>query len=469
MTSKKAINSSTEQAWPYSSLQVIRDDSELVHAINRQIDMLNDEFVNKPIPAYISDLKNPHNALKSLIGKKIYQTLYPGHISTDSARQLLCVITPLNMMASKWRAQYYLDGNPEHYSIGVADYYGNKDHRSVKAITQFEAFIKQNGDFMVRAKGMANDIDMLVADIIRIKPRTEYDFDDPHITFSTGFDDAKRYVEEMIADKLSKYPATPHLAEKESQDHAFYKHLCKNAGIHSILNGGKYLIKENVMMHDAFTEFLHWMAGRVLDVPYITSKEDWQIACCIAAIHAVDRGGRGQIAKQLATNLQEDYIERVSIYVHYLRYSRNKSNKSLTLKLIRKGKTNKEIMIYPVLANIRDDIFSQDPNELLEKTFSHLNERKSNEEITKYAANIFSAITCWEDSYENVTGQIDDYFLYRQNNWIHRNKIMEKLLPLNFEQLTDFHQEIVPILQGEKKRLEVIRDAILNARNHAYL
>ncbi len=80
-----------------------------------------------------------------------------------------------------------------------------------------------------------------------------------------------------------------------------------------------------------------------------------------------------------------------------------------------------------------------------------------------------SAITCWEDSYENVTGQIDDYFLYRQNNWIHRNKIMEKLLPLNFEQLTDFHQEIVPILQGEKKRLEVIRDAILNARNHAYL
>lgn len=461
--------SSTAQAWPYSSLPVIRDDSALVHAINHQIDALKNEFDYKTIPAYTSDLKNPHNALKSLIGKEIYQTLYPGHISTDSARQLLCVITPLNLMASKWRAQYFLNENPEHYSIGVADYYGDKHHRSVKAINQFEAFMKQNGNFMNNTKGMANDIDMLVTDIIRLKPRTEYDFDDPKITFLTGFDDAKRYVEDMITDRLSKYPATPHLAEKESQDHVFYQHLCKNAGIHSIINGGKYFIKENAMMYDAFIEFLHWIAGRVHDEPCITSIEDWQIACCIAAIHAVDRCGRGQIVKQLETNLQEDYIERVSIYVHYLRNARKRSNKSLTLKLIRKGQTNKEIMIFPALKNIRDDIFSKDPNELLRKTFAHLNERKSNEEITKYAANIFSAITCFGDSYENARNQIDDYFLYRRNTWGHRNKIMEKLLPLNFEQLTHFHQEIVPILQEEKERLELIRDAILHARNHAYL
>lgn len=462
MTSKQ-----DKPTWPYSTLPDITNDSALLHAINNQIYTLKDDFLYKNPPPYTSDLKNPHNALKSVIGKRIYQEIYLRHISTESARQLLLVITPLNLLAGKWRAQYFLDDNPEHYSIGVADYYGDEEHRSVKAISKFEAFMKENGNFMNRAKNMANDIDMLVADIIRLKPRTEYDFDDPRITFSSGLDDAKLYTEEIIDAALSKYPTTnPHLVEEEANDYAFYQHFCKNAGINSIINGGKFLIKENTMMHHAFSAFLDWLAKHPLDDSY-TSEEDWQIACCIAAIHAVDRGGRGQIARQFKMNYQEDYIWRVVTYVHYLRNVRSGSNKSLTLKLIRKGKTNKDIMIFPALIMIKEDIFSNDVNELLEKTIVHLKERKSNEEITKYAANIFSALTCWEYSSDDIETHTEDYFYYRNQAWCHRNKIMEKLLPLNFEQLFNFHHEVVPILQGEKKRLEMMRDAILHARNCA--
>lgn len=463
MTSKQ-----DKPTWPYSTLPDITNDSALLHAINSQIYTLKDEFLYKNHPPYTSDLKNPHNALKSIIGKRIYQEIYLRHISTESARQLLLVITPLNLLAGKWRAQYLLDDNPEHYSIGVADYYGDEEHRSVKAISKFEAFMKENGNFMNLAKNMANDIDLLVADIICLKPRTENDFDDPRITFSSGLDDAKLYTEEIIDAVMSKYSTTtPHLVEEEVNDYAFYQHFCKNAGINSIINSGKCLIKENTMMHHAFSAYLDWLAKHPLDDSY-NSEEDRQIAYCIAAINAVDRGGRGQASRRFKINCQEEYIRRVVTYVHYLRNARSGSNKSLTLKLIRKGKTNKDIMIFPVLIMIKEDIFSNDANEFLEKTIVHLKGRKSNEEITKYAANIFSALTSWEYSSDDIDTHIEDYFYYRNQAWSHRNKIMEKLLPLNFEQLINFHHEVFPILQGEKKRLEMMRDAILHARNCAF-
>lgn len=116
----------------------------------------------------------------------------------------MLLVTPLNLLAPKWRKQYVLKDNPEHYSLGYYDFFEDKSHDGAIAATRFEEFLQVNGNFLWNSQKIVHVLEKKIVEILRMKPRVNYDFDDPAVTYLTGLEETFAYLDAAIDGCLKK-------------------------------------------------------------------------------------------------------------------------------------------------------------------------------------------------------------------------------------------------------------------------
>lgn len=440
---------------PLGELPNPASENALLAEINEKIATLRGRFASGKNVKQVLDLKNHRNALADTIGPSIVKTQYPRYSGTDSARHLLRLMAPLNVLAPKWRKQYVLKESAAHYSLGYYDFFDDQSHDGATAAGIFECFITGHGDFLRISQKSAYAIEMLIVEILRLKPRVENDFNHPDVTYLCGLPEAYAWLDGVIDGALADFPEFFHPAADERATQAFYKHLCKNAGLHVFINAGVYYMHDSEVTCDAIAAWLRWkQEGLAFTLPPM-DEEEYRIACCIAAIHAVDRSAGGDWREQAYQNLRPEYLVRITEFVHYLRYAKDEMRKPVTLRLIRRGSNNKTLALYPALAAMADKTYSPDVEEMINSAMRLSQQRELQGELLKYVSNVFGALTCWEGFESDIDAQMLAYCESRKSNWAYRTAFIRKLLRLDYAQLQQFHQQVAPILYYEYERLDI--------------
>lgn len=445
----------------FSDLPLITDNDSLMDEINNKLDLQKKKFKSGKKYTYVSDLKNSRKALGSIIGDDVIKKQYPNYSNSDSAKYLMWLITPLNILSPKWRKQYILKESQKHYSLGCYDFIDDKYHDGAIAVEIFEKFIQDHGNYYHETLTKCNRIERNIIEIIRLKPRVDNNYQDDSITYLCGLSEAYIFLDNIIDNYLDKYDELPHPVSDEIKTRSFYQHFCKNAGLNYLINSGNYHIKESEDLEKIILEYLNWNSKdrSSIEIPNI-SNDEYLIAKCIAAMHACDRAPKKDISLQLHQNLNPKYLKRVTKFVHYLRFGKN-NDKNIMLRLIRRGNNNKYIQIYPTLVEFYEKVYSEDNERLIRNILELLEKKEIYAEITKYLSNIFSAMSCWEEEESNADIHMTDYCSYRKSVWSYRTKFMYKLLRLDYYQLEQFYREVNPILFKEYRKL----DSILEEKN----
>ncbi|HGN1201408.1 hypothetical protein [Providencia rettgeri] len=406
----------------------------------------------------VDDLKNHRNSVRSLLGSEIARVQYPNHKNTQSNRRLVLLMAPLNVLAKKWRKSYVLKDDPAYYSLNYYDFHDDRQHYSAIASEMFETYIANHGNFMRIAQETACAMEIMVVEILRMKPRVDNDYDAPDATYLTGLSDAFQFLDRMIDAVLDKYTVNTHSAVDEENTLAFFKHVCKNAGLHVLINEGMYFIKESEEFESSVSAYLHWRKDQESFLSPKAGSEEMMIATCIAVIHALERSAGGNWRAQLERNMNPKYLERVADFVRYLRYAKNEDNSPLSLQLLRRGATSKGLAIYSALIDMCNLIYRKDFDELVLRAIAVLDERKLHGELRKYVGNIFSVMSCWEGFESDISAQMSGYCVSRKLSWAYRTGFIRKLLRLDYVQLHQFHQDIAPVMYDECARLESALD-----------
>ncbi|CAI2481589.1 Uncharacterised protein [Serratia proteamaculans] len=425
--------------------------------VNRAMAILAPHFKTGQSYKEVDDLKNHRNSVRSLLGPEIARVQYLNHKNTQSDRRLVLLMAPLNVLAKKWRKSYVLKDDPAYYSLSYYDFHDDRQHYSAVASEMFETYIANHGNFMRLAQETAGAIESMVVEILRMKPRVDNDFDAPDATYLTGLSDTFQFLDRMIDAVLEKYTVNTHSAADEENTLAFYKHVCKNAGLHVLINEGMYFIKESEEFESSVSAYLHWHKDQESFSSPKAGSEEMMIATCIAVIHALERSAGGNWRAQLERNMNPKYLGRVADfvrYVRYVRYAKNEENSPLSLQLLRRGGTSKGLAIYSALIDMSNLIYRKDFNELASRAIAVLDERKLHGELRKYVGNIFSVMSCWEGFESDISAQMSGYCVSRKLSWTYRTGFIRKLLRLDYVQLQQFHQDIVPVMYDECARLE---------------
>lgn len=454
MTYNSSEHDFFNQNTPFGNEPELSDENVLRDEINRALGILACSFKSGKNYYEVDDLKNHRNAVYAIIGPDIAKSQYPNHSNTQSVRRLMLLMAPLNNLAKKWRKPYVLKNNPEHYSLGDGDFHDDKSHDNCIALDKFNNYIFLHGNFMELSQATAYAVERIAIEILRIKPRVEYDFDNPEVTYLTGLSDTCLYLDSIIDPILSKHQELIHAATDDKSTMAFFKHACKNAGLHVYINSGIYHIRECQELKITASSFLKWKKQYMFTTIPPSGEEERQIAKCIAAIHALDRSAGGDVHQQIRLNMNPKYLGRVSDFVHYLRHAKDEKNQPLSLKLIRRGDTNKRQALYPELKVLAKKIYHQDVDKLVSEATRVIHKREIHDELRKFVSNIFSLMTCWEHSESILEKHMIDYCTSREKSWTYRTDLIRKLLRLDYEQLQHFHQEIVGVLDNESTLLE---------------
>jgi len=441
------------------------NEEELIDQINLELLSLKSSFASGKSYIEVSDLKNARKSVLALIGTEIAKKQYPRHRSTDSFRHLMLLVTPLNLLAPKWRKQYVLKDNPEHYSLGYYDFFEDKSHDGAIAATRFEEFLQVNGNFLWDSQKIVHALEKKIVEILRMKPRVNYDFDDPTVTYLTGLEETFAYLDAAIDGCLKKIGETVHVSEDESITYSFYQHISKNAGLHTFINASTYYIRESEELTSTAVNFLNWHEAQLrhTTAPWAGQKER-KIAQYFAAIHAFDKSAKEDWPRQFELNLRPEYQARIIEFVRYLRYAKGDDNKSINLRLIRRGNNNKRMPVYPVLESLVEDVYQDDLKKLFTEVKSRFDQRMLQAELVKYISNIVSLLTCWDSFESNVQVHMMSYCTSRKSLWAYRSNFIRKLLRLDYGQLIDFNIEITPILDKELKTLDQALNKKLSLR-----
>ncbi|MFE0587980.1 hypothetical protein [Pantoea vagans] len=431
------------------------NEEELIDQINLDLLSLKSRFASGKSYTEVSDLKNARKSVWDLIGTEIAKKQYPRHSSTDSFRHLMLLVTPLNLLAPKWRKQYVLKDNPEHYSLGYYDFFEDKSHDGAIAATIFEEFLQDNGNFLWNSQKIVHALEKKIVEILRMKPRLNYDFDDPAVTYLTGLEETFAYLDAAIDGCLKKNGETIHVSEDESITYSLYQHICKNAGLHTFINASSYYIRESEELTSIAVNFLNWHEAqfRHATAPGAGQKER-KIAQYFAAIHAFDKGAKEDWPRQFELNLRPEYQARIIEVVRYLRYAKDNDNKNIKLRFIRRGDNNKTMPVYPVLESLVEDVYQDNLESFFTEVKNRLDQRKIQAELVKYISNIVSLLTCWDSFESNVQVHMMSYCTSRKSLWAYRSNFIRKLLRLDYGQLIEFNIEITPILDKELKTLD---------------
>lgn len=438
----------------FYSFPEIADEDMLIVEINRRIIESEPCFKNEEPPSAVTEIKNHRAAIFKILGADIAKAQYPRHSSTESARHLMCVMSPLNILAPKWRKPYVLKNDPSHYSLGYYDFLDDKQHNGAIAARIFETFMTKSGDFMRSAQTCVFSLDRLIEEVLRLKPRVDNDFDHPDVTYRTGLSETFLFLDDIIDSALEKYPAKMHTAAAEKTTRAFFKHVCKNAGLHTFINEGKYYIQESENLESAVFSFMHWHKNNLISPHPAADEKDERIAKCMAIIHAHDRSPNGDWLCQAYRNCRPEYLKRVTAFVRYARYAKNEKNKPISIRRIRRGGKNKDLLLFNALDALAEKIFHHDINQMGVNAAAVREKRELHAESGKFISNIFSALTCWEGSETDIDVQIMDYCISRKEKWSYRNAFVHKLLALDYEQLQQFEHDVRPILLNGYKSLE---------------
>lgn len=440
---------------PLGELPNLVSENALLAEINDNIAALRGYFTSGKKEQLVLDLKNHRNALADTIGPSIVKAQYPRYSGTDSARHLMRLMAPLNILAPKWRKQYVRKESAAHYSLGYYDFFDNQSHDGAIAAEHFERFIIGHGDFLRLSQQSAYALEMMIVEILRLKPRVENDFNHPDVTYLCGLPEAYAWVDGVIDGALAEYPELVHPAADERTTQAFYKHLCKNAGLHAFVNSGVYHILDSEFTSEAISTWLEWKKeGLAFTIPS-AGEEERRIARCIAALHAVDRSAGGDWRGEVYQNLRPDYLARTAEFVRYLRYAKDEMCKPVSLRLIRRGSNNKALTLYSALLAMADKMYSDDVEKMARAAVRLGEQREIHGELLKYVSNIFGALTCWEGFESDTDAQMLAYCASRKSNWTYRTGFICKLLRLDYAQLQQFHQQVAPILYYEYERLEL--------------
>lgn len=404
--------------------------------------------------AQVNDTRNARMSVKDMVSFGIGEHQYPAFVKTESYKQLVALVGALNLLAPKWKLQIKPYQNERDLTLGSYDYLDDKDHPSRIAGEALKSYFYCLGQFNASAADRLRATENHIIEIMRMRPRVKGDLFSKDFDYTTGTAEDRGWLDSIIDSLLLGYPETQHDTQAESSTRAFHRHISKNMVLNDFINSGHYHQWESEQLIDVTHAFNQWTEAEYLSAVPVEDEADLRIAVTFAAIHAVDRSSGFDWQSQIQNNLQDKYISRLLKFVRYVRYAKKEQNKKVSLRLIRRGSTNRDLMLYPALLELSDKIHDPDHQVMCSNARNLLTEMKINAELIKFMGNIFGALCCYEGDETDINVQKFSYCENRKNSWEYRTKFMHKLLRLDYDQMESFLDELDAILIPERDILQ---------------
>lgn len=402
----------------------------------------------------VNDSRNARMSVKEMVNFGIGEHQYPAFVKTESYKQLVALVGALNLLAPKWKLQIKPYQNERDLTLGSYDYLDDKDHPSRIAGEALKDYFYCLGQFNASAAGRLSATENNIIEIMRMEPRVTGDLFSKDFDYTTGTAEVRQWLDSIIDPLLLHYPETQHDTQNESSTLAFHRHISKNMVLNDFINSGHYHQWESEQLTGVIHAFNQWTEAEDLSAVPAADEADLHIAVTFAAIHAVDRSSGFDWQSQIQNNLQDKYINRLLKFVRYARYAKKEQNKKVSLRLIRRGSTNRDLMLYPALLELSDKIHDSDHRVMCSNVRNLLTEMKIHAELTKFMGNIFGALCCYEGDETDINVQKFSYCENRKNSWEYRTKFMYKLLRLDYDQMESFLNELDAILIPERDILQ---------------
>lgn len=430
------------------------NDGAILDRANEILEEFKPRFPRFEADTKVTDTKNARKAVKDMVSFGIAEHQYPAFTKTESFKQLVALVSALNLLAPKWKLQIKPYQDEGDLTLGFYDYLDDKYHPSRLAGEILKGYFYCLGQFNASAADRLSATENHIIEIMRMRPRVKGDLFSKDFDYTTGTAEDRRWLDSIIDPLLLRYPETQHDTQAESSAHTFHKHISKNMVLNDFINSGHYHQWESEQLTGVIHAFNQWTEAEDLSAVPAADEADLRIAVTFAAIHAVDRSSGFDWQSQIQNNLQDKYISRLLKFVRYARYAKKEQNKKVSLRLIRRGSTNRDLMLYPALLELSDKIHDPDHRVMCSNTRNLLTEMKINAELTKFMGNIFGALCCYEGDETDINVQKFSYCENRKNSWEYRTKFMHKLLRLDYDQMESFLDELDAILVPERDILQ---------------
>lgn len=425
------------------------NDDAILDKANELLKKYKPRFPKCEANTKVTDTKNARKTVKEMVSVGISEQQYPTFIKTESYKQLVALVAALNLLAPKWKLQIKPYQDERDLTLGFYDYLDDKYHPSRLAGEIFKGYFYNLGEFNESARDRLITTENHIIEIMRMRPRVKEDLFSKDFDYTTGTAEARGWLNNIIDPLLLRYPETQHDTQAESLTLAFHRHISKNMVLNDFINHGHYHQSESEQLTGIIHAFNQWTEAEDLSAVPSTDEADLHIALTFAVIHAVDRSGGFDWQSQIQNNLQDKYISRLLKFVRYVRYAKKEQNKKVSLRLIRRGSTNRDLMLYPALLELSDEIHDPNAQVMCRNARKLLTEMKINAELTKFMGNIFGALCCYEGNETNINVQMFSYCENRKELWDYRTNFMRKLLRLDYDQMVSFLDELDAILAPE--------------------
>ena len=430
------------------------NDDAILDKANELLEEFKPQFPRCEANTKVTDTKNARKTVKEIVRFGIGEKQYPAFVKTETYKQLVALVGALNLLAPKWKMQIKPYQNERDLTLGFYDYLDDKYHPSRLAGETLKSYFYYLGQFNASAAVRLSATENHIIEIMRMRPRVKEDLFSKDFDYTTGTAECRGWLNNIIDPLILRYPEIQHDTEAENLTLAFHRHISKNMVLNDFINSGHYHQSESEQLIHAIHAFNHWTeAGELSAVPP-ADEADLQIAVTFAVIHAVDRSSGFDWQSQIQNNLQDKYISRLLKFVRYVRYAKKEQNKKMSLRLIRRGSTNRDLMLYPALLEVSDSIHDPNYQVMCRNASKLLTDMKINAELTKFMGNIFGALCCYEGNETDINIQMFSYCENRKELWDYRTKFMRKLLRLDYDQMESFLDELDAILVPERDILQ---------------
>ncbi|EPK4611306.1 hypothetical protein ACULTK_002362 [Yersinia enterocolitica] len=430
------------------------NDDAILDKANEILEELKPRFPRFEANTKVTDTKNARKAVKKMVSFGIADQQYPAFTKTESFKKLVALVSALNLLAPKWKLQIKPYEDEGDLTLGFYDYLDDKYHPSRLAGEILKGYFYCLGQFNASASDRLRATENHIIEILRMRPRVKGDLFSKDFNYTTGTAEDRGWLDSIIDPLLLHYPETQHDTQAESSTQAFHRHISKNMVLNDFINSGHYHRWESEQLIGVIHAFNQWTETEDPSAVPAADEADLRIAVTFAAIHAVDRSSSFDWRSQIQNNLQDKYVGRLLKFVRYAQYAKKEQNKKVSLRLIRRGSTNRDLMLYPALRELSEKIYDPNHQVMCSNARNLLTEMKINAELTKFMGNIFGVLCCYEGDETDINVQKFSYCENRKNSWEYRTKFMYKLLRLDYDQMESFLDELDAILVPERDILQ---------------
>ncbi|MBW1254196.1 hypothetical protein [Pantoea allii] len=430
------------------------NDGAILDKANELLEELKPQFPRCEANTKVTDTKNARKTVKEMMSFGIGEQQYPAFVKTESYKQLVALVGALNLLAPKWKLQIKPYQDERDLTLGFYDYLDDRYHPSRLAGEILKSYFYCLGQFNASAAVRLSTTENHIIEIMRMRPRVKEDLFSKDFDYKTGTAEARGWLNSIIDPLLLRYPETQHDTQAESLTLAFHRHISKNMVLNDFINSGHYHQSESEQLTGVINAFNQWTEAEDLSAVPAADEADLHIALTFAVIHAVDRPSGFDWQSQIQNNLQDKYISRLLKFVRYVRYAKKEQNKKISLRLIRRGSTNRDLMLYPALLELSDEIHDPNYQVMCRNATKLLTNMKINAELTKFMGNIFGALCCYEGDETDLNIQMFSYCENRKELWDYRTNFMRKLLRLDYDQMESFLDKLDAILAPERDILQ---------------